>query len=471
MPEPVRDSSFPLTLGRDLRVYSGTVSPEDTVVAVIHGTSLMRVPISSFAPQAIKTGDGAPENPSDPGTAGSVTWSADGFYSYLDGTWGLSPRVTTHWEDYSDDVRFLIVNKDQNLSAKEQAQGRKNLDVVSATAEKEGLVQLKETLTESDTGTLVPTVYAVVQFVKSYNPGGGTTTVPHATTSVYGTVKLATSIHPSDSGIPTAVMVYNYIQSNLGSGGGGGGGSSVSHATTSTYGTVRLATVIADSNQDVTTSELVFNYVKDQLQDIGGSSGAVAHATTSSYGTVQLASAITSGNSNVPTAGQVYDFVMSHQGAGGGSSGTVPDATTSQKGIVQLASSITTPGNVVPTASMVKAYVDSHSAGGDLQDATTSQKGVVQLASSMDATGDVVPTAATIKAWVQSQISGSSSGGSGGDKISDYQGQISIKGPSGEAILVYNSSRHELTVGKGVIITGVNGSTPVVKVNNTTEIS
>lgn len=337
MAESVKDSSFPVTLARDVPVYSGTVGDEDTVLAIISNARLRRIPVSTFT-EGSATVVPPPSSPASPGESGNIAVNEDGFFSYLNGTWGMSPRITSHWEDFTDQTRFLIVDRDQGLSPEEQQQGRENLDVVTATAEKEGLVLLKTTLSSGDTGEAVPTVGALIQYLQAtYGESGGSSDVVHATTDVYGIVKLAKVVSGSDMGVPTAKQVYDFIS----------GGEDVKHATVSVYGTVRLATAITSSNKDIPTAGQVYDFVTTMIA-AGGGVGAggipgdsvnVSRATTSTYGTVVLATSIADGSQAVPTAGQVDDFVnnkIDGLGGGGGSGGGGGDSIADYQGEVHI---------------------------------------------------------------------------------------------------------------------------------------
>lgn len=383
----VTDSTFPLILGRDIPIHSGTLNEEDTVIAVIGNTKLKRVPATSLTEGALTFYSSPPDSPSSQGEANGITWNEDGVFTYLDGKWGISPRLTGNWEDFSHDSRFLLVNKEQGLYESEKKFGRENLGIIPATDTTYGTVKLSYHFTADDRGSLdVPTVSAVLGYFDLFSVDL-TQAISHATTEDYGTVILSEGPAYQDEGILTSSQVYTFVNEKT------------RHATTVLYGTVKLATNVATDpiGEGVPTAAMVRLYVTE------------LKATEEKYGIVKLAGDVESGSeTDVPSAQKVKEYVEGKQ------------ASTNGYGTVKLTDDISS------------------------------------------ASGDEVPTAEAVKKYVKAQIDAQA------DKISDYTGEISLKGPNGEIILVYNSSDKVLTVGKGIVVKKVDEQTPEVQVNAST---
>lgn len=157
------DSIFPLILTRDLPVYSGTLGDGDYVLGLTGNEELRRLPVASLAFSAMGEVS-TPSSPDDEGKADGIIWDENGVYTYLNGKWGKSPRLTLHWEDYGAQTRLLIVDKEQELDENEQLQGRTNLGIEKATQEKQGMVQIAESVDAG--GDNVPTAQQVHDYVQ-----------------------------------------------------------------------------------------------------------------------------------------------------------------------------------------------------------------------------------------------------------------------------------------------------------------
>lgn len=159
----ITDSIFPLLLTRDVPVYSGTLVDGDYVFGIIGNRELRRIPSASLTFSAIAN-TSVPNSPESEGKADGIVWDESGVYTYLNGRWSKSPRLTGNWDDYGAQTRFLIVDKAQDLSAEEQQQGRSNLGLERATRQSLGLVQMAYSIDAGGDG--VPTAQQVYDFVQ-----------------------------------------------------------------------------------------------------------------------------------------------------------------------------------------------------------------------------------------------------------------------------------------------------------------
>lgn len=169
------DPNIPLVLMRNLPVSTATVTADYTFVAVVGNKNTARIPWSTLSAGFITITPGTPSGPTSEGTEGQITWDSTGVYTYTNGAWGKSPRLGTNWDDLTNDVRFLLVNKVMSLSPGELANVLKTLGIGSATKEKAGLVTLATTMDENKGN--VPTTAQVVDYVaeqlKEIEIGGG----------------------------------------------------------------------------------------------------------------------------------------------------------------------------------------------------------------------------------------------------------------------------------------------------------
>ena len=154
---------FPLILARDLPIGAPSLNPEDTILVVRDTGTTERVPahvLSNISPLYSPT---VPATPISDGADCTIAWDDDGVYTYKDGVWGKSPRVTSHWSELDQHSRFLLVNKHVKLSTEELAIARETLDLAPATAEKPGLVRISTDMNANDGS--VPTNIQVVDYV------------------------------------------------------------------------------------------------------------------------------------------------------------------------------------------------------------------------------------------------------------------------------------------------------------------
>lgn len=178
MPADTVQASFPVTLARDLQVYTGALSDGDSLLSVVGGTTVCRVPVWS-----LKTGmvswwsGGEPAEPVSAGAEYSVAAGSSGFYWYNGGLWRKAPSYSSrHWSDLDGDVRFLKVDSVMDLGTDEVANARASLNIVTATTDTPGLV-LAGGSSEGPCPVLV-------------SPTDGRLSAPEARHDLYGTLLL-----------------------------------------------------------------------------------------------------------------------------------------------------------------------------------------------------------------------------------------------------------------------------------------
>ena len=156
---------FPLILARDLPLGSPTIGTGDTI-PVIRGTGRTeRISADALAASYINYIDSAPTSPNVIGKENAIAIDRAGIYSYKEGTWGKSPRVTTHWEDLDENSRFLLTNRALNLSEQEIKNVRESIDIKNATTDNSGLVKLATSIDANDGGVL--TGQQVIDYVST----------------------------------------------------------------------------------------------------------------------------------------------------------------------------------------------------------------------------------------------------------------------------------------------------------------
>lgn len=143
-------TTIPTIAFNQLPTFTGTLDVTDEVVAVIGNAQTVRVRISDIKEGFVSFVD-TPTG--TPGTDAAISWGVDGIYTFTSG-WGKTPRYTTNWDDLDATTRFLLVDKDQNLSDTEKQQGRLNLGFDAATTETPGLVTLATTIEKGSQGVV-----------------------------------------------------------------------------------------------------------------------------------------------------------------------------------------------------------------------------------------------------------------------------------------------------------------------------
>lgn len=133
--------AFSLIQFKDLPTFTGTLSENATLVAVLDNTRTVRIDWDILNSGLIRGSADQPSSPSDLGEQGNLYVGSTGLYSYADGSWGKSPRYTENWDDLVPGVRFLRVDGLQSLSSTEKSNLLANVGIPIASDESAGLVK------------------------------------------------------------------------------------------------------------------------------------------------------------------------------------------------------------------------------------------------------------------------------------------------------------------------------------------
>lgn len=133
--------AFSLIQFKDLPTFTGTLSENATLVAVLDNTRTVRIDWDILNSGLIRGSADQPSSPSDLGEQGNLYVGSTGLYSYSDGSWGKSPRYTENWDDLVPGVRFLRVDGSQSLSSTEKSRAIDNIGLTIASAGSAGLVK------------------------------------------------------------------------------------------------------------------------------------------------------------------------------------------------------------------------------------------------------------------------------------------------------------------------------------------
>lgn len=133
--------AFSLIQFKDLPTFTGTLSENATLVAVLDNTRTVRIDWDILNSGLIRGSADQPSSPSDLGEQGNLYVGSTGLYSYSDGSWGKSPRYTENWDDLVPGVRFLRVDGSQSLSSSEKSRAIDNIGLTIASAGSAGLVK------------------------------------------------------------------------------------------------------------------------------------------------------------------------------------------------------------------------------------------------------------------------------------------------------------------------------------------
>lgn len=133
--------AFSLIQFKDLPTFTGTLSENATLVAVLDNVRTVRIDWDILNSGLIRGSADQPSSPSDLGEQGNLYVGSTGLYSYADGAWGKAPRYTENWDDLVPGVRFLRVDGSQSLSSAEKSQVLANVGLTIASAGSAGLVK------------------------------------------------------------------------------------------------------------------------------------------------------------------------------------------------------------------------------------------------------------------------------------------------------------------------------------------
>lgn len=172
--------AFSLIQFKDLPTFTGTLSENATLVAVLDNARTVRIDWDILNSGLIRGSADQPSSPSDLGEQGNLYVGSTGLYSYSDGSWGKAPRYTENWDDLVPGVRFLRVDGSQSLSSTEKSQALDNVGLTIASAGSAGLVKAWG----EDTSELTGGAPVIIN-------QDGTQYVPKATETSLGVVNLA----------------------------------------------------------------------------------------------------------------------------------------------------------------------------------------------------------------------------------------------------------------------------------------
>lgn len=100
-----------------------------------------------------------PSGPTDDGLEGNITWDNNAIYTFYNGTWGKSPRTVGYWDEIDENTRFILCDRDQELSPVEKQTALRNIGVLPATTDRFGIVRYTDSW--QDTGSGDPGEYPV----------------------------------------------------------------------------------------------------------------------------------------------------------------------------------------------------------------------------------------------------------------------------------------------------------------------
>lgn len=144
--------TVPLVLLRNLPVFSGAPDEDMTLVAVMNNKESVRVSWDSLTAQFAVFSS----LPTSTIAAGPDNGMAigDSFYTYYNGMWGKTTRYTKNWEDLDGDTRFLLVNKQMDLSDEERANVQAVVGLKLASQSDVGLVKGSDSVVVDVDGTM-----------------------------------------------------------------------------------------------------------------------------------------------------------------------------------------------------------------------------------------------------------------------------------------------------------------------------
>lgn len=197
--------AFSLIQFKDLPTFTGTLSENATLVAVLDNTRTVRIDWDILNSGLIRGSADQPSSPSDLGEQGNLYVGSTGLYSYADGSWGKSPRYTENWDDLVPGVRFLRVDGSQSLSFEEKSQALENVGLTIASAGSAGLVKAWGSPAELTDGAPVIINPDGTQYVAEATEGSlGVVDLATVATRDYVRAEIAESIVAEDLPIATA---------------------------------------------------------------------------------------------------------------------------------------------------------------------------------------------------------------------------------------------------------------------------
>lgn len=378
------------------------------MVAVVNNRDTVRINWSSLTADYVRS-TSAPEA-AGVTDAPYLTIAADntGIYASTGAMWVKSPVYSSNWDDLEGgNTRFLLVNKEMDLSEEEIANARASLNIGIATTDTPGLVKSSDTVSVSEDGTMrvaeaIPAAMESVEGnlglvrVKNYytDTDAPSTSVVVTESYVHDAIEATMSSTLLGPATTTALGVVqiedgNALQVT------GAGVISVAEATEDTFGVVKAVRSRGGSEEDQTavpSEKLVDEKItatRDEIlrkvatQDSPGfvcgsstvtvSSGGVLSvptATENNAGVVKTQTTISAGQYDTGVAvtpGAVVDYVSN---ALTNISVSLPPATASKLGAIKVGKGLGVTGDGVlsivnATGNLLGGVLVSTATGGD----------------------------------------------------------------------------------------------------------
>lgn len=172
------------------------------LIAVQRGINTVKVRWESLKENFIHLSD-APGGQADPGVVNQLGVTANGVYTYLmdplgvNSGWGKSPRYLDHWDDLESEdapIRFLLLNKEMDLSKEEKATALKNIGITIGSTTTRGLLS-------------PDALY--------YNVVDGVFSPKVATNTTYGVVRLCINDLDDQPDAGSTVTTRSYVDSKM----------------------------------------------------------------------------------------------------------------------------------------------------------------------------------------------------------------------------------------------------------------
>lgn len=207
--------AFSLIQFKDLPTFTGTLSENATLVAVLDNARTVRIDWDILNSGLIRGSADQPSSPSDLGEQGNLYVGSTGLYSYANGSWGKAPRYTENWDDLVPGVRFLRVDGSQSLSSTEKSRAIDNIGLTIASSGSAGLVKAWDSTPALTGGAPVIINSDGTQYVAEATEGSlGVVDLAEVATRTYVTEAIAESIvAPEDLPI-ASVTVPGVVRSD-----------------------------------------------------------------------------------------------------------------------------------------------------------------------------------------------------------------------------------------------------------------
>lgn len=199
----------------NLPTFTGTLDPSVFIVGAVSNSATVKIPASAFQNTQLIFQQTPPSTPADQGTSNAVSCDSSGFYSYYAGLWGKTPRVTSNWDDFTENSRFLLVSSLQPLSTEEIQTARYNLGIEYASSEQEGLVRIATSM-DDNTGA-VPSAAVIKKYIddaiSKIVPAGSGGNVDLGNYS--GPVDIKSSVQTNNGVVDATILKFNSLDNSL----------------------------------------------------------------------------------------------------------------------------------------------------------------------------------------------------------------------------------------------------------------